>query len=204
MAGFWRRAATAVLLPCFAGACFAQAILEHAAGAVTGSAGAVGGKKISDAIDTIFKKTNTEMKKAGDPKAPATPQKSRTLTQQKSSGVDPIGPASRAGAVRPAGPKQQQPELPAEAREGESAPVPAVVPPAAPPPVVATAEEFAKLTPGTTGQDLAARLGAPAYKISIPEDGHLLEIYHYSANGVDLGSVRVVDGAVAEVRRSRN
>jgi hypothetical protein len=60
-------------------------------------------------------------------------------------------------------------------------------------------EAVAALKSGMSREDLAAKMGAPTYKISIPEDGHLVEIYRYSADGKDLATVHLSDGLVTSV-----
>lgn len=65
-----------------------------------------------------------------------------------------------------------------------------------------TAEEFEKITVGMTSDELLAVLGKPAFRVVLPEDGRLVEICEYTARGRQLGSIRVVDGKVAEVQRA--
>ncbi len=66
--------------------------------------------------------------------------------------------------------------------------------------VVPSPEAFGKLEVGTPAEELEARLGPPSFRVVIPEPGRLVEIYQYAVKGRDLGTVRVVDGKVAEVR----
>lgn len=66
--------------------------------------------------------------------------------------------------------------------------------------VETTPEALEKLAVGTPAEELAARLGLPAFRVVAPEEGRLVEIYQYSVKGRDIGSVRVVDGKVTEVR----
>lgn len=191
---------------CFTMACFAQGLLEHAA-AAGGTAGAMGGKKVSDAIDSIFKKADGQLQKSGNAAAPV---KSRSLSQEKS--ATDAGAATPTGKSTVARKRATPPTGPAETSvtpvTTEAAPTPVAAPAQvaapAPPPIEASPEVLAKLDPGTPRQDVVARLGAPAYKISMEEDGHLLEIYHYTAKGADIGSVRIIDGTVATVRQSQN
>lgn len=63
-----------------------------------------------------------------------------------------------------------------------------------------TPEALEKLAVGAPAEELEAKLGLPAFRVVVPEEGRLVEIYQYSAKGRDVGSVRVVDGKVAEVR----
>ena len=98
--------------------------------------------------------------------------------------------------------EEAAPELPAMA----PAPTPAAVLTAAAPvpaamvtavlkkPHVATASELKELSTGTDRDQVIARLGAPASRISMFEDGRLQESYRYS-----VGRVRLVDGHVTAV-----
>jgi tetratricopeptide (TPR) repeat protein len=62
-----------------------------------------------------------------------------------------------------------------------------------------TVEDLQKVTEGMSREQLL-KLGAPTGRITMDEDGHLIEIFQYSANGTGLGTVRVTDGAVSGVR----
>lgn len=74
------------------------------------------------------------------------------------------------------------------------------VEPAPPVEFRATPEAFAKLEPGLSAAELEKLLGPPSFRMLMPEDGHLVEVLEYSAGRKPLGSVRLVDGKVAEVR----
>jgi len=71
-----------------------------------------------------------------------------------------------------------------------------VVPPAPPP----TSEQIASIRSGTGRSDVLAKLGAPVARLSIPGSGQLLEIYQYMDNRGNVGSVRLQNGLVSEVR----
>ncbi len=62
-----------------------------------------------------------------------------------------------------------------------------------------TVEDLRKVTTGMSREQLL-KLGSPTGRITMDEDGHLIEIFQYSANGTGLGTVRVTDGAVSGVR----
>lgn len=67
-----------------------------------------------------------------------------------------------------------------------------------------TTEALEKLAVGTPAEELEAKLGLPSFRVVVPEEGRLVELYQYSAKGRDVGSVRVVDGKVAEVRPAQD
>lgn len=71
--------------------------------------------------------------------------------------------------------------------------------PLAPPPVM-TAVSFNNITSGMSRSELL-RLGAPQFKVTMDEDGHLAELYSYAQEGQRVGSVKLLDGAVAVIRR---
>jgi hypothetical protein len=53
-----------------------------------------------------------------------------------------------------------------------------------------------------TSEELQAAIGKPAFRIVVPENGRLVDICEYSAKGISLGTVRMVDGKVTEIRRA--
>ncbi|MEO5926352.1 MAG: hypothetical protein ABIR70_21195 [Bryobacteraceae bacterium] len=74
-------------------------------------------------------------------------------------------------------------------------PVP-VGPPAPPPPPVNV--DLAQIEKGMARETLLA-FGKPSSKITLFEDGHMLEIYQYRNQTVASGTVRLRDGAVAAI-----
>jgi hypothetical protein len=63
---------------------------------------------------------------------------------------------------------------------------------------VATAAELKAVAVGTNRQDLL-KLGAPAARIMMYDDGHLVEIFRYLSGDSDLGVVKLSDGMVSSV-----
>lgn len=186
-----RLAVIVTVLLAWAGNGWGQAMVEHAAAAGVGSAGSAGGKMISDGLDKVFGKVEAATREAagGAPKKALAPKKEAA----PATGVAPVrstAPSSRRRGTRAA--------RPATAADSTA--------PSAPPMVRAsmrpapTPQEFAMVAPGAAKREVVERLGAPAYKIVIPDEGHLVEIYRYTEHGRDLGRVRVVDGTVAEVQ----
>jgi tetratricopeptide (TPR) repeat protein len=72
--------------------------------------------------------------------------------------------------------------------------------PALPIPREVTADDLRKVTAGMNREQLL-QLGSPAARITMDDDGHLIEIYQYSANGSGIGTVRLTDGTVSSVQR---
>ena len=63
-------------------------------------------------------------------------------------------------------------------------------------------DDLKNLAAGTNRDDLL-KLGAPSSRITMFDDGHLRETYHYYSHGpngdASIGVVRLVDGAVSVV-----
>lgn len=78
------------------------------------------------------------------------------------------------------------------------APPPVAPPPVAPPPPQVTLDDLKQVAVGEQRDELL-KLGPPSARISMWEDGHLLEIFSYRAKELTLGQVRLHDGAVHSV-----
>lgn len=123
--------------------------------------------------------------KAGRASAEHSP---REKTQHISGGVPEPPPApSRAVAFPPPAPPPPAPPAPAP-----------VAAPVQPPPPVVTAKDLETVAPGTPRADLL-KLGTPASRILMFDDGHLMEIFSYAANNGMFGVVRLTDGEVSRV-----
>jgi hypothetical protein len=61
-----------------------------------------------------------------------------------------------------------------------------------------TADELRTIAAGMERSELL-KLGAPASRITMFEEGHLVELYLYLAKDTKLGEVRLSDGQVASV-----
>jgi len=172
----------------------------------------VAGKKVSDGITNVFQNVNaTASKAAKTGKAPeAAVQKvtqgtaptrgaaQGTVLQVGPGGVvkdhslvPPPPPAVRRAAVVP------PPPPPAATNTSTSyiQPIP-VLPP--PPPPHATPEDLLTLASGTTRSDVL-KLGPPSSRITMFDDGHLVEIFRYQARDTTFGVVRLSDGSVSKV-----
>ena len=202
MIGLPRIIAFVFALGCLAPIGFAQALVEHAAAAAVGTAGSAGGKVLSNALDRVFKKTDAALQGKEAAKPPATPEQ-RKKAEAAAAAASAIPPSTRSNSRRQSRPRiagevssiAGQDFTPAPSRT-DSRPVP--------PPAVVTADDFARISPGATRQDLLSQVGQPAYRVRISGDGHVQEFYRYSSGGVDLGSVRVTDGTVTAVRARKN
>jgi hypothetical protein len=96
-------------------------------------------------------------------------------------------PVSRSAAFR----RSSQIPEPAASAAASSTPVQAV---AAQP----TAGDLKKVTVGMNREQLL-QMGKPSGQITLDEDGHLVEIYQYFANGSQFATIRLTDGTVSSV-----
>jgi hypothetical protein len=186
------------------GSVYGQSMLETSAAVAGGSVGGVAGKKVSDGLTKIFDKMDKQAAKAakvGDGKttgakgtvadrnAPLLEVGPGVPKMTDSSNVPPPPPVRRAAVHKPTPP----PPAPEPIVE----PPPAVPPP--PPPPEMTADDLKNVTAGMQ-RDEVLKFGAPASRITMFDDGHLLEIYSYQAKETTFGVVRLTDGAVSNVQ----
>jgi hypothetical protein len=190
-----------------AGLALGQAMTEAAAAAAGGSVGGVAGKKVSDGLTTIFNKVDKQTSKAAAVDVPAPPSKKdeqlepildvgpgvpKVQSRQPDSvPPPPPAPSARHAAAAPRKPASPPPAPPAV----QVAPAP---PPPPPPPAVTT-ENLKTVTTGMNRDDVL-RLGPPASRITMFDDGHVVEVYRYQTGDNPLGVVRLTDGAVSSTQ----
>jgi hypothetical protein len=180
-----------------AGAAWGQTLTEFGAAAAGGSVAGASGKKVSDGINNIFNKVSGTADKASAADKPAA--KLPGSKQQPALEVSPGVPKDDGSGVPP------PPETHVAVRKAAPVPPPvttlAEVAPVAPPPPPPqmTAEDLKQVAQGASREDVL-KLGAPSARITMIEDGHLVEVYDYIAHGENLGRVRLTDGAVASVQ----
>ena len=195
-----------------AGSAWSQAFTEATAAIAGGTVGGVAGKKVSDGITNVFQNVNATASKAAKTgkapeaavqmvtqgTAPTRGAAQGTVLQVGPGGVvkdhslvPPPPPAVRRAAVVP------PPPPPAATNTSTSyiQPIP-VLPP--PPPPHATPEDLLTLASGTTRSDVL-KLGPPSSRITMFDDGHLVEIFRYQARDTTFGVVRLSDGSVSKV-----
>jgi hypothetical protein len=169
----------------------AQTMTEVGASAAGSAIGSAAGKKVSDGINNIFGKVDKTTAKAA--KSPQDESKNAPLLE--------VGPGSP--RVSGAGSESVPPPPPAAGSHRAAAPKPAAEPlpeiaapppPPPPPPPAVTSDDLRKVSSGMSRESLL-KLGAPASRITMDEDGHLLEIFSYSS----LGRVKLTDGAVSSI-----
>jgi hypothetical protein len=184
-------------------------LAEHAAAAAGATIGTAAGKPLSNALTTIFGKTDAATQKAASakpdtktpskpeagsgPALPAAPQAGGSslpsLGGESASSVGGSTPSRHGGfAPRPASTQYASVNQPAVEYVQE------------PPRKEPTAEALASIQVGATEQELVAALGQPESKVTIPDEGHLVEICQYWAKGRQLGTVRLDNGQVVNVQ----
>lgn len=188
----------------------AQSLSEHAAAAAGATIGTAAGKPMSNAITKIFGQVDNDTKKAANQKADTKPQPKTPA---------PTSPTPMLGTPSPGQPLSSHPSNPEPYRRSTRAPVsdysqtdavnpsvvaaPVVVP--EPPRKEPTQEQLASVKVGATASEVLSVLGPPESRVTIPDDGHLLEICQYWAKGKQLGTIRLDNGQVITVEtKSQN
>jgi len=176
----------------------AQTMTEVGASAAGSAIGSAAGKKVSDGITAIFGKVDKATAKAA--KTPEDNSKATPLLD--------VGPGVPRIAAGEGGPESVPPPPPAAGHRAiASKPaaaelaMPEIVPPPPPPPPPppqVTASDLRKVMSGMSREDLL-KLGAPAARITMSDDGHLLETFSYMDKDASLGRVRLTDGVVSTV-----
>jgi hypothetical protein len=178
-----------------------QTLVESSAAAAGGAVGGVAGKKVSDGLTSIFEKLDKQTQKAAKATTKAAP--SAATAADSNTPLLEVGPGvpKPRNSVPPPPPPihhaavHKTPSLPLTPR-----PVPMAVPQIQPTQItLVTSDELRTVTTGMTRGDVL-KLGAPTAKITMYDDGHLLEIYRYLERDTNIGTVRLTDGSVSSVQ----
>ena len=188
----------------------AQSLAEHAAAASGATIGTAAGKPLSTAITKIFGQTDTSTKKAASASV-----NTKTAAKAEGGAAPLIAPAPQSGGGG------ATPSLGGSSSGGGSTPsrhggfaqrstaqYTAINPPE---PVVAyqepprkepTAEELAAIQVGASEHELVSALGPAESTVTIPDEGHLVQICQYWSRGKQLGTVRLDNGQVVSVTQN--
>jgi len=172
----------------------AQAFADHAAAIAGASAGVAGARALRDPLSRILQSASEVATPA--PEATRAETKPAMGVTLKSAGTQPSPQkfvASPSGT--PAWRRGSANRRPASASEDETF---STYESASAAPQVTTAQ-LKTVASGATRSDVIGSLGVPAARITMDDNGHLVEILQYSANGVRVGSVRCTDGRVESV-----
>lgn len=153
---------------------------------ITPATGALAGATGSSEVPKTTKVLRKRPEKTADETAKA--EKPASKSEDYYSLVPPPPPIQHAAVRRPV-------EAPVKV---EPAPEPPPAPADAPPPPPVTAEDLRALAAGTPREDVL-KIGQPASRITMYDDGHLSETFRYSAGNSMLGVVRLSDGLVTTV-----
>jgi hypothetical protein len=184
-----------------AGAALGQNMTDFAAAAVGGTVGGASGKKVSDGITAVLGKVGEQSVKAAGKEETASPALK----------LGPGTPKADAGGVPPPPPPsgRRSPMAPPNMSALAQVSIPpevtriftlADVAPVLPPPPEMSPEDLKTVTTGMSRAQIL-KFGAPASKITMYEDGHVLEIYSYREKGQRFGTVRLNNGTVASVEQ---
>jgi len=180
---------------------FGQTLTEFGAVAAGSAVGGASGKSVSNGINAIFGKVDQQTAKAA--KTTKKEQEPQTEALKVAPGAPkadpgdvPLPPAPPAKRAAPAPVPVAQYVAPKEATRFSSF---ADVAPVLPPPPVMSPEDLRTVSLGTTRADVL-RLGPPSSKITMFEDGHVVEQYSYHQNGQKFGGLKLTDGVVSSVQ----
>jgi hypothetical protein len=173
-------------------------MVESAAAAAGGSVGGVAGRKVGEGLANIFNKVDKSAAKAAKTDA------SKTSPIADPDPLMEVGPGKpRAESSVPPPPPVHHTAVHKAARvrahEAAPAPVPAAAPVAPRPLPEVSASDLKRVAAGMTRGEVL-QLGPPTARITMFDDGHLLEIYRYQAKDTTIGVVRLVDGSVSAVQ----
>ena len=187
-----------------------QTLTDHAAAIAGASAGVAGGRVVSDALSRVLESAAdttgaaaAETKKTETKKADNRPARS---TSAKTGNVSPLSSAA-APVFAASTPAPSVPARPWRAPSADRAVTSSGLPPFVhfdmppPPPAVpaVTSAQLRAIALGTSRADVVGKVGIPAARITMDDDGRLVEILEYSANGNRVGSVHCSDGRVESV-----
>jgi hypothetical protein len=189
-----------------AGLGWSQALTEGAGAIAGGSIGGVAGKKVSDGITTVLGKVDAVARKAAKTeKAPEAGIEKAKTGNSNGSTVLQVGPSSVVkdhSLVPPPPPARRVaavvPEPPSEPSKPRAT-IQRIAVLAPPPPPQVTRDDLKALSSGTARADVL-KLGAPASRITMYDDGHLVEIYRYQTRDTMVGVVHLSDGSVSSVQ----
>ena len=186
------------LIVLLSSAAFSQNLTEFGAVTAGSAIGGASGKSVSNGISAIFGKVdqqtaNAAVAKPTKKEVPEAPPFRVVEGPSEETGGVPLPPGSHKRAV--AAPVAAQYALPQEITRIRSL---SDVAPALPPPPEMSPEEFRTIANGMHRADVL-RLGTPTSRITMFDDGHLVEIYSYRQNGQKFGALHLSDGAVSSI-----
>ena len=199
-----RRVGVSVLIGVgIAGLAWSQAMTDAAGIIAGGSVGVGAGKKVSEGISSVLQKVDTTTAKAAKTDKAEKAEKSSEKSKEAVKPVLQVGPGGVVkdhSLVPPPPPVRRAATVP-QPPPPAPAPLPVIQQPirTLPPPPQVTPDDLRTLASGTARGDVL-KMGAPAARITMFDDGHLVEIYHYQTRDTTVGTVRLSDGSVSSVQ----
>jgi hypothetical protein len=181
---------------------FAQNLVEFGAVAAGSTVGGASGKTVSNGITAIFGKVDQQTAKAAkDTKKKEKEPEAEALkiapgAPQADTGGVPLPPSAAGRRPGPPSLPVAQFTAPQEVTRTSSL---ADVGPMLPPPPMMSPEDFRTVSNGMARADVL-KFGAPSSKITMFEDGHLVELYSYHQSGQKFGGLRLTDGVVSSIQ----
>jgi hypothetical protein len=200
----------ALMLLVVGGLAWSQAITDAAGVIAGGSVGVGAGKKVGEGVAAVLQHAGSTTAKVAKTEPPARVEKPAEKPAEKAADK----PKDGAGTVLQVGPggvvkdHSLVPPPPPIRRAAVVPPPPPPAPPVMPviqqpiptlpPPPEVTPDDLKTLAMGTARRDVL-KLGTPAARITMFDDGHLVEIYRYQTRETTFGVVRLSDGSVSSV-----
>ncbi|MDX1983902.1 MAG: hypothetical protein SFV51_26745 [Bryobacteraceae bacterium] len=185
--------------------CFAQSIGQLGMSAAGGSAAGAAGKKVSDGFDAVMKKGSNILDgaaKTGKPKRqkqrvaplvppePSFPGATAAADPSSIASAPAHAPRTSAPVYRPRRETGGQIDLAASMAS-------LMIPQPARP---APAEQLRSIEVGSSRDALIGQVGKPAGRITMYDERGLVEVYSFREGRSHVGSVRLVNGTVTEVK----
>jgi hypothetical protein len=172
-------------------------VTSHVAAAAGAAIGTAGGKVLSNVLD----KALAPAAQTGDTqpvaKVPVAPTPAiPTVATGSLPDTSPQGDSSDAGSSR----RNRSPQRPYNSSSADRMAFRGSYRNLPPPPSV---EDFAKIKDGSSRREVLAALGTPSSHVTIPEEGHLIEQMSYQYERRYIGSVRIDNGRVVEIKSAR-
>ena len=186
-----------LILLAIAGLAYSQALTDAAGIIGASSVGGAAGKNVGAGVSAIFAKVGSTTNKVAKTAKPGVEKPKDRAGAVLEVGLG--GVVKDHSLVPPPPPKKvvaAVPPPPPLVRLTPTVVQPAVV---LPPPPVATPDDLKTLAGGTPRADVL-KLGAPASRVTMFDDGHLVEIYRYQTREDTFGVVRLMDGSVSSVQ----
>jgi hypothetical protein len=179
-----------------------QALTDHAAAIAGASAGVAGATAIRDPLTRILDAASGAAGTAAA-EAPVPDKRTARSSRTQSAAVPATAPAQFSPAPSTPGRTAWR------SGTGERSVLPVGQAPfnryesSAPAAAPVTVAQLRSVASGASRAEVIGSLGSPAARITMDDNGHLVEILQYTSNGNRVGSVRCSDGRVESVNAAQ-